>query len=85
MMFSRELPWRRTFSELLLRGAISLVVCAVTALCVGGLLSALAENLTPKARTNDAGQACKAANCAKKGKVHRPRLANAKPDSRASQ
>jgi hypothetical protein len=28
MMFSRELPWRRTFSELLLRGAISLVVCA---------------------------------------------------------
>lgn len=83
----RELPWRRTLTELVLRGAISLVVCALAALCVGGFLSALAANLGPKAQTNSRDQAgpCKAGDCVAKGKAHGPRLAKSKPERRASQ
>jgi hypothetical protein len=50
-----RVPWktqtgmRRSFRELTFRGALSLICCAITALCVGGLLSALAENLRSKA------------------------------------
>jgi hypothetical protein len=36
-------------------GALSLICCAIAALCVGGLLSALAKNLGPKATINDVG------------------------------
>jgi len=49
----------RSFRELMFRGALSLICCAIAALCVGGLLSALAENLRPKA----AATACKTINC----------------------
>src|SRR6516165_4658539 len=55
---------RRSFRELMFRGALSLICCAIVALCVGGLLSALAENLGPTPPTNDAGRkACKTINC----------------------
>ena len=53
----KQLPWRRTFKELLFRGAISLIVCALVALCVGGLLSAVAENFGPKPQTSKPNQA----------------------------
>jgi hypothetical protein len=73
----RELPWRSALKDLVLRGGLSLVVCALTALCVLGFLSALAANLGPKARTNDADLAsCKAGNCGTKGKGHGPWLAS---------
>jgi hypothetical protein len=49
----------RSFRELTFRGALSLTCCAIVALCVGGLLSALAENLRPKAPAT----ACKTINC----------------------
>jgi hypothetical protein len=63
----------RSFKELMFRGALSLICCAVAALCVGGLLSALAENLWPKATTNDVDRTpCKTINCVLKG----PRLAH---------
>ena len=81
----RELPWRSALEELVLRGGLSLIVCALTALGVGGFLSALAANLGPKARTNDAVQAsCKTANCVNKSKGHGPRLAS-KSERRAAQ
>ena len=58
----------RSFKELMFRGALSLVCCAIAALCVGGLLSALAENLGHKPPTNDAGRtACKTINCVLSG------------------
>ena len=73
----RELPWRSALKDLVLRGGLSLIVCALTAVCVGGFLSAWAANLGPKARTNDADQAsCRAGNCVTKGKGHGPRLAS---------
>ena len=79
----RELPWRSALKDLVLRGGLSLIVCALAALCVLGFFSALAANLGPKARTNDAVQAsCKAANCVTKS--HGPRLAS-KSDRRATQ
>jgi len=63
----RQGIWR-SFKELMFRGALSLICCAVAALCVGGLLSALAENLGPKPPANDAGRtACKTVNCVLKG------------------
>ena len=81
----RELPWRSALKELVLRGGLSLIVCALTALGVGGFLSALAANLGPKARTNDAVQAsCKTANCVTKSKGHGPQLAS-KSARRAAQ
>ena len=65
----RQGIWR-SFKELMIRGALSLICCAIAALCLGGLLSALAENMRPKARVNDAGRtACKTINCILKGRV----------------
>jgi hypothetical protein len=59
---------RRSFKKLMFREALSLICCAITALCVGGLLSALAENLGPKPPADDAGRtACKTVNCVLKG------------------
>ena len=81
----REYSWRSALNDLVLRGGLSLIVCALTALCVLGFLSALAANLGPKARTNDAVQAsCKAANCVTKSKGHGPQLAS-KSARRAAQ
>ena len=64
MMF-RDLPWRSALHDLVLRGALSLIVCALAALCVVGCLSALAATLGPKERANNGDQAgpCKAGNC----------------------
>ena len=73
----RELAWRNALKDLVLRGGLSVIVCALAALCVLGFFSALAANLGPKARTNDADQAsCRAGNCVTKGKGHGPRLAS---------
>ena len=59
----------RSFKELMFRGALSLICCATAALCVGGLLSVLAENLGPKAPTNDVDRTpCKTINCVLKSK-----------------
>ena len=63
----RQGIWR-SFKDLMFRGALSLTCCAIAALCVGGLLSALAENLGPKPPANVAGPtACKTVNCVLKG------------------
>jgi hypothetical protein len=65
----------RSFKELMFRGALSLICCATAALGVGGLLSVLAENLGPKAPTNDVDRTpCKTINCVLKSKG--PRLAH---------
>jgi hypothetical protein len=37
----RDLPWRSALHDLVLRGALSLIVCALAVLCVVGCLSAL--------------------------------------------
>jgi hypothetical protein len=75
----REYSWRSALNDLVLRGGLSLIVCALTALYVLGFLSALAANLGPKARTNEADQAsCKAGNCLIRAKSHGPRLASEK-------
>jgi len=59
----------RSFKELMFRGALSLICCAIAALCVGGALSALAENLGPKAPANDVDRTpCKTINCVLKSK-----------------
>jgi hypothetical protein len=62
----------RAFGQLFLRGAISLAVCALVAVCVGGVLSVLAESLGSKAQTSDASHGsagpCKASNCATKAR-----------------
>jgi len=57
----------RSFKELMFRGALSLICCAIAALCVGDLLSALAENLAPKPPANDAGRTACKSNCVVKG------------------
>ena len=81
----REYSWRSALNDLVLRGGLSLIVCALAALYVLGFFSALAANLGPKARTNDAVQAsCKAANCVTKSKGHGPQLAS-KSARRAAQ
>jgi hypothetical protein len=60
MMF-RDLPWRSALHDLVLRGALSLIVCALAALCVVGCLSALAATLGPKERAyGDQAGPCKA-------------------------
>jgi len=70
----RQGIWR-SFKELTFRGGLSLLCCAITALCVGGLLSALAENLGPKQLANDAGRtACKTVNCVLNGRDSRAAL-----------
>src|SRR5690348_2817896 len=51
----RPLPWRTALRDLVLRGALSLIVCAFAALCVCGGLSALAAN--SKERSNYGDQA----------------------------
>jgi hypothetical protein len=62
----RQGIWR-SFRELMFRGALSLICCAIASLCVIGLLSALAENL-PKPSASDAGRtACKTVNCVLRG------------------
>src|SRR6516164_9424377 len=70
----------RSFKELMFRGALSLICCAIAALCVGGALSALAENLGPKAPANDVDRTpCKTINCVLKSKG--PRLAHSEERS----
>jgi hypothetical protein len=83
----RDLPWRSALNDLVLRGALSLIVCALAALCVVGVLSALAENLGPKARSNygDRVGPCKAGNCVAKAEGRGHRVANTKLEKRASQ
>jgi hypothetical protein len=83
----RNLPWRSALNDLVLRGAISLIVCAFAALCVVGVLSALAANLGSKERANYGDQAgpCKAGNCVAKAKGSGHRAANTKLEKRASQ
>jgi hypothetical protein len=73
----RELQWRSALKDLLLRGGLSFVVCALAALCVLGFFSALMANLGSKSHTNDADQAlCKTGNCVTKAKAHGARLAS---------
>jgi hypothetical protein len=76
----RELQWRSALKDLLLTGGLSLTVCALAAMCVLGLLSALAANLGSKARTNNADQA----SSNTRAKVHGPRLAS-QAERRAAQ
>jgi hypothetical protein len=78
----RELQWRSALKELVLAGGLSLVVCALAAMCVLGFLAALAANLGSKARTNADQVPCKAGNCV--AKAHGPRLAS-KSERRAAQ
>jgi hypothetical protein len=57
--------------ELVLRGAISLTLCALATLLVVGLLSVLAENLPSKAQTADdfaSASTCNASSCVPKAK-----------------
>jgi hypothetical protein len=80
----RDLPWRSALNDLVLRGALSLIVCALAALCVVGGLSALAATIGSKERSNYGDQAgpCKAGCVTKaKGSGHRV----AKSEKRASQ
>jgi hypothetical protein len=82
----RNLPWRSALNDLVLRGALSLIVCALTALCVVGALSALAANLKPKERAyGDQAGPCKTGNCVAKAKGSGNRVANTKLEKRASQ
>jgi len=74
----RDLPWRSTLNDLVLRGALSLIVCALAALCVLGGLSALATNLKPK-------EPCKAGNCVAKVKGSGHRVSNTKLEKGTSQ
>jgi len=74
----RDLPWRSALNDLVLRGALSLVVCALAALCVLGGLSALTTNLRPK-------EPCKAGNCAAKVKGSGHRVTSTNLEKRASQ
>jgi hypothetical protein len=82
----RDLPWRSALNDLVLRGALSLIVCALAALCVCGGLSALAASHVPKARAyGDQAGPCKAGNCVAKAKGSGHRVANTKSEKRASQ
>ena len=83
----RDLPWRSALTDLVLRGALSLIVCALAALCVVGVLSALAATVGTKERANYKDQAgpCKAGNCTAKAKGSGHRVANTKSEKRASQ
>jgi hypothetical protein len=86
MMF-RDLPWRSALNDLVLRGALSLIVCALAALCVVGVLSALAANTGSKERSNygDLVGPCKAGNCVAKANGSGHRVANTKLEKRAPQ
>jgi hypothetical protein len=82
----RDLPWRRALNDLVLRGALSLNVCALAALCVVGVLSALAANIGSKERAyGDQAGPCKAGNCVAKVKGSGHGVANTKSEKRASQ
>ena len=83
----RDLPWRSALHDLVLRGALSLIVCALAALCVVGCLSALAANPGPKERSNYGDQVgpCKAGNCFANAKGSGHRVANTRSEKRASQ
>ena len=83
----RDLPWRSALNDLVLRGALSLIVCALAALCVVGVLLALAANIGSKERSNYGDQAgpCKAGNCVAKVKGSGHGVANTKLEKRVSQ
>jgi hypothetical protein len=84
MMF-RDLPWRTALNDLVLRGALSLIVCALAALCVVGGLSALAATLGPKERAyGDQAGSCKVGNCVAKAKGSGHRVGNTRSEKRAS-
>ena len=59
----RDLPWRSALRDLVLRGALSIVVCALAALCVCGGLSALAANSKERSNYGDQAGPYKAGNC----------------------
>ena len=82
----RDLPWRAALNDLVLRGALSLIVCALAVLCVVGCLSALAANPGAKERSNYGDQAgpCKAGNCVANAKGSGHRVDNTKSEKRAS-
>ena len=80
----RDLPWRSALNDLVLRGALSLIVCFLAVLCVVGSLSALAADLRPKERGDQVGQ-CKEGNCVAKAKGSGHRVTNTKSEKRASQ
>ena len=83
----RNLPWRSALNDLVLRGALSLIVCALAALCVVGGLSALAATIGSKERSNygDRAGPCKPENCVAKAKGNGHGEANTKLAKRASQ
>jgi hypothetical protein len=82
----RDLPWRTALNDLVLRGALSLIACALAALCVVGGLSALATTLGPKERAyGDQARPCKAGNCVAKTKGSGHQVANTRSEKRASQ
>jgi hypothetical protein len=83
----RDLPWRSPLNDLVLRGALSLIVCALAALCVVGGLSALAATIGSKERSNygDRAGPCKPENCFAKATGSGHRVANTKSEKRASQ
>jgi hypothetical protein len=78
----RDLPWRSALNDLVLRGALSLIVCALAVLCVVGGLSALAANSKERSNYGDQAGPCKAGNCVAKAKGSGH---NAKSEKRASQ
>ena len=79
-------PFNSPRPDLVLRGALSLIVSALAVLCVVGCLSALAANPGPKERSNYVDQAgpCKAGNCIANAKGSGHRVANTKSEKRAS-
>ena len=84
-MTFRDLPWKSALNDLVLRGALSLIVCAVAVLCVVGGLSALAANLPKERDYGDQAVPCKTGNCVAKPKGSGHRVANTKSEKRASQ
>jgi hypothetical protein len=81
----RDLPWRSAINDLVLRGALSLIVCALAILCVVGGLSALAANSKERSNYGDQAGPCKSGNCVAKLKGSGHRVANTKSEKRASQ
>ena len=66
----------RALLRLLLRGGISVGICAVTAVCVAGLLSLIATSLHPKERVaaETVVKRCMPSHCHAKA-VNRPTIA----------
>lgn len=72
---------RQALRDLILRGAVTLTICALVALFVAGLLSVLADNLPTTAQTGaeaNPGGSCRPPGCAPKGRSNGHRLATAK-------